>query len=198
MNKKIIIVGGDPNSINSEIIFKSWKKINKTQKKRIYLISNFDLIQKQFNKLNYRIPLYKVKTINEKVKTNKLKILDVMLKFKEPFKVDKDLSSKYVLRSLNLAHKLGLEENVIGIINCAINKKLLKKSNTGVTEYLASKCKVKNDSEVMLIGNRKLYVSPITTHLDIRRVSSNLKKTIIINKLKVINNWYIKKLKKNL
>jgi 4-hydroxythreonine-4-phosphate dehydrogenase len=196
MNKKIIIVGGDPNSINSEIIFKSWKKINKTQKKRIYLISNFDLIQKQFNKLNYRIPLYKVKTINEKVKTNKLKILDVMLKFKEPFKVDKDLSSKYVLRSLNLAHKLGLEENVIGIINCAINKKLLKKSNTGVTEYLASKCKVKNDSEVMLIGNRKLYVSPITTHLDIRRVSSNLKKTIIINKLKVINNWYIKKLKK--
>jgi 4-hydroxythreonine-4-phosphate dehydrogenase len=48
----------------------------------------------------------------------------------------------------------------------------------------------------MLIGNRKLYVSPITTHLDIRRVSSNLKKTIIINKLKVINNWYIKKLKK--
>ena len=71
--------------------------------------------------------MYKVKTINEKVKTNKLKILDVMLKFKEPFKVDKDLSSKYVLRSLNLAHKLGLEENVIGIINCKINKKLLKR-----------------------------------------------------------------------
>ena len=101
-----------------------------------------------------------------------------------------------MLRSLNLAHKLGLEENVIGIINCAINKKLLKKNNTGVTEYLASKCEVKNNSEVMLIGNRKLYVSPITTHLDIKKISNNLKKNIIINKVKVINNWYKKKLKK--
>ena len=28
MKKKIIIIAGDPNSINSEIIYKSWKKIN--------------------------------------------------------------------------------------------------------------------------------------------------------------------------
>ena len=40
MNKKIILVGGDPNSINSEIIFKSWKKIPKNIKKKIILISN--------------------------------------------------------------------------------------------------------------------------------------------------------------
>ena len=33
MNKKIILVGGDPNSINSEIIFKCWKKLDKRLKK---------------------------------------------------------------------------------------------------------------------------------------------------------------------
>ena len=33
MKNKIIIVGGDPNSINSEIIYKSLKKINKSIKK---------------------------------------------------------------------------------------------------------------------------------------------------------------------
>ena len=38
--KKIIILSGDPNSINSEIIFKSWKKINKSIKKNIF---NFKL-----------------------------------------------------------------------------------------------------------------------------------------------------------
>ena len=27
--KKIVIVTGDPNSINSEIIFKSWKRVSK-------------------------------------------------------------------------------------------------------------------------------------------------------------------------
>ena len=35
MKKKIIIVAGDPNSINSEIIYKSLKKINNNLKKKI-------------------------------------------------------------------------------------------------------------------------------------------------------------------
>ena len=38
MNNKIVIVSGDPNSVNSEIIFKSWKKLNKSCKKKIYFI----------------------------------------------------------------------------------------------------------------------------------------------------------------
>ena len=37
MNKKIIILSGDPNSINSEIIFKSWKKLTKSIRKKLYL-----------------------------------------------------------------------------------------------------------------------------------------------------------------
>ena len=41
MKKKILIIGGDPNSINSEIIFKSWKTLNLSIKKKIYLISNY-------------------------------------------------------------------------------------------------------------------------------------------------------------
>ena len=51
MKKKIILVLGDPNSINSEIIFKSWKKINKLLKKKIYLISNYKLLNSQLKKL---------------------------------------------------------------------------------------------------------------------------------------------------
>jgi len=34
MIKKIILLSGDPNSINSELIFKSWKKINNKLKKK--------------------------------------------------------------------------------------------------------------------------------------------------------------------
>ena len=51
MKKKIIIVGGDPQSINSEIIYKSWKKISRDVRKRIYLISNFNLLERQFKNL---------------------------------------------------------------------------------------------------------------------------------------------------
>ena len=35
MKKKIIIIAGDPNSINSEIIYKTWKKLKNLKKKFI-------------------------------------------------------------------------------------------------------------------------------------------------------------------
>ena len=34
MKNRILILSGDPNSINSELIFKSWKKLNKPLKKK--------------------------------------------------------------------------------------------------------------------------------------------------------------------
>ena len=45
MRDKILILSGDPNSINSEIICKSWKKLNNFLKQKIYLISNYDLFK---------------------------------------------------------------------------------------------------------------------------------------------------------
>ncbi len=196
MKKKIIIISGDPNSINSELIYKSWKKINKSLKKRIYLISNYDLLHKQFKKLNYSIKLTKVKNIYEIVKNDSLKIININLKFKNPFKVTKNSSSKFVIKSLERAHKIALDKNVGGIINCAINKSLLKKGKIGVTEYLASKCNVKNKSEVMLIRNKKLSVSPITTHIDISQVSKKINRSVIEKKIQTINSWYKFKLNK--
>ena len=197
MKKKIIIVGGDPNSINSELIYKSWKKIDKSLRNRIYIISNYSLLKAQFKKLNYKIKLKKIKDIHKKNSENKLKIIDINLDFKNPFKIPYKSSSNFILDSLNFAHKLALKKEITGFINCAIDKKLLGKSKIGVTEYLASKCKIKNNSEVMLIKNDKLAVSPITTHLNIREISKKIKKTLIITKVKTIDNWYKKKLKKN-
>ena len=34
MTKKIILFSGDPNSINSEIIYKTWKVLNNSLKKK--------------------------------------------------------------------------------------------------------------------------------------------------------------------
>ena len=197
MNKKILIVSGDPNSINSEIIYKVWKKLNISIKKKIYLISNYKLIYNQFKKLKYRIKIVKVKNIEERFNKNALKIIDVDLKFKDSFKVNKDQSSKYVINSLNLAHKLSLNNDVLGLVNCPISKNLLNKKNIGVTEYLASKCRVTDDSEVMLITNKKLSICPITTHVDLKDVVKKITSKKIINKVKTIKNWYKKKFKIN-
>lgn len=196
MKKKIIIIGGDPNSINSEIIFKSWKKINKTIRKKIYLISSYNLIIDQLKKLNLSIKLKKVVSLNDKIKDNNLKIIDVPLKYKDPFNISKKDSSYLVLSSLKLAHKFSLrEKNVLGIINCPIDKTLLKKENIGVTEYLAKMCGIKNHSEVMLLKSEKISVVPITTHIDLNKVSKNINSKIIFKKILTLNSWFRNKLK---
>ena len=46
------------------------------------------------------------------------------LNFKEVFNVDIEEISKYIKRSLAIAHKLALNKNVKGIINCPINKQI--------------------------------------------------------------------------
>ena len=196
MKNKILVFSGDPNSINSEIIFKSWKKISPKIKKKIYLISNYRLLKKQFSKLNYKIRLQKVNNIEAKSYYNHIKILDVKLKFKQPFKVSKEHASNYVKNALNVAHYLSLSNKVMGLINCPINKNLLGTNKIGVTEYLAKKCKVKNNSEVMFLRNKKISVSPITTHLDLKDVSKKLNTKTIVNKIKTIDLWFKKKFKK--
>jgi 4-hydroxy-L-threonine phosphate dehydrogenase PdxA len=196
MKKKIIILSGDPNSINSEIIFKSWKKIGSSVKKNIYIISNYKLLKAQIKKLKLKINITQVSGIEEIVKNNDLKVININLKFINPFKVSQKEASEFVIKSLNMAHKYGLNKNVKGIINCAINKNLLKKKKAGVTEFLASKCKVKNNSEVMLIWNKNFSVSPITTHIDIKDITKKLNIDKIVNKIKTINNWFKKEFNK--
>ena len=192
MKKKIIIVSGDPTSVNSEIIFKSWKKIKNSIKKKIYIISNHKLLHSQFKELGYSIEMVKVNTLNDNLNTNKLKILNMNLNFKKAFNIKKKDASKFVLDSLNYAHNLALKKNVAGIINCPLNKKLLNKNKIGVTEFLASKCQIKNNSEVMLIRNKKLSVCPITTHINLKEVAKKINKKIIISKVKTINAWFKK------
>ena len=197
MNKKIIIITGDPRSINSEIIYKCWKKLDVNLKKKIYFISNYRLIKEQFRKLRYKIKILKLKNLDEINKSNEFKIIDINLNFKNPFKIRKKNASDFIINSLNLAHKLATKrKDVRGIINCPLNKNLLPNKKFGVTEYLASKCNVKKDFESMLIRNKKLSVCPISTHININEVSKKLKTSLIVNKTISIENWFRKTFKR--
>ena len=73
--KKIIIITGDPNSINSELLYKCFKKLSPEVKSKIYLISNYELIKEQLKKLKYYINLKKVRNIGEVSDPNTLKLI---------------------------------------------------------------------------------------------------------------------------
>ena len=192
MKKIITIVSGDPNSIGYEILAKTWKRLKREKRNNIVLIGSYLLIKKQLEKLKIRIPLYKINSFDEMLSSKKLKVLDVPIKFKNPFKVKKENIKKYILKCIEIGHNLSCDGKIAGFINLPINKEIIfKNKNFGMTEYLAQKNKVKN-TEVMMIYNKNFAVVPITTHVSIKDVTKKINTKIIINKVLSLNKNYLK------
>ena len=74
-------------------------------------------------------------------------------------------------------------------------KIFFKKKFLGITEFLAKKTKTKNFA--MLIFNKKFAVSPLTTHIPIKKISKNITKKKIINQVQLIKKFYKKHLKRD-
>jgi len=194
MTMPIAIIAGEPNSISSEIIFKSWLLIKKFTHKPILVIGNIELLNIQKKKMKFKIS---IKEVNKNFKNadlygNKLPVYNINYKQKKVFQKISTKSNDYIFKSFDVAMKLIKRKKIQGFINCPIHKEtLLKKKYKGITEFLSKKYGSKNN-EVMLIYNKKLAVSPLTTHIPLRNVSSEIKKSEIINKIQVINNFYRK------
>ena len=199
MNKPLAIIAGEPNSISSEIIFKCWKMRKKFFHKPFFVIGSTELLKSQKKKLKYKISF---KLIDDNfnlsdLKTNKLPIYNIKYKQKKPFEKISKKSNEYIFECFKYAIKLVNKNKINGIINCPVSKEsLFGKKHQGVTEFLSKKSN-RSGNEVMLIYNKKLSVVPITTHISLNKVSSSINSSLIIKKIKIVNNFYKKILKKN-
>tara|TARA_B100001029_G_C15046425_1_gene447483 strand:+ start:507 stop:1478 length:972 start_codon:yes stop_codon:yes gene_type:complete len=195
MKNLIGIVAGEPYSINSEVIAKTWKMKSEFKNSNVFVIGSYDLIKIQLKKLKIRVKLKKINSIKKQNFKKELLILDVPVKFKKPFEIKKKNKIKYVLDSIDLAVKMAKERKILGFINCPINKKeTFGNKKFGITEFLGKKLGVLG-KEVMLIFNKELAVAPITTHIQLKKVSSNISKKKIVDKLITINKFYSNNLK---
>ncbi len=199
MKNLIGIVAGEPNSISSEIIFKCWKLVKNNKFNNFIIIGSVKLLINQSKKLGYKIPIHKLKSNfkQKDIKKNKLCVLNVDFNQKKSFDKISIKSNKYIFNCFKLAINLIKKRKISGIINCPVSKEtLFKGKNYGVTEYFSKRLNEKNN-EVMLIFNKKLSVSPFTTHIPLKSVSKKINKKDIIKKVKIINEFYVKKIKKN-
>ena len=194
MKKPLAIIAGEPNSISSEIIFKSWKLRRQYTHKPLFIIGSIRLLNLQKKKLKHRI---KIKKINKNFKINELNgtglpVYDIKYNQKKPFEKISDKSNKYIFKCFDIALKFINNKKILGFINCPISKEsLFKNKHQGVTEFLSKKVDKKNN-EVMLIYNKSLSVSPITTHIPLSQVNKKISQYNIIKKVKIINNFYKK------
>jgi len=195
--KPILIIAGEPNSVFLEVFFKTLKK--KITDSPIILIVSKELFFKQMKLLgfNYKINLINEKNINfKKIDNKKINIINVAYQFKYPFEQITDKSNQYLTKCFSIALQLLKKKYFLGLINGPISKKnFLKEKYLGITEYLAAKTNRKN-KVAMLIYNKKLSVSPLTTHLPLKLVPKMITKKKIINQVKLINQFYKKELKK--
>ena len=165
MKNLVAIIAGEPNSINSEIIAKAWKK-NKSRK-NLLIIGNYSLLKRQIIQMGFKIPLIKIIKLKDFKREEKLFILDVPLQFKKKLSVNSSRIKTYIFKCFDIAHHLAIKKKIIGFINAPIDKKIFEGKYLGVTEYLSKMSKIKN-KEVMMIHNKKLSVVPLTTHVEIK------------------------------
>lgn len=191
-NDPILIVAGEPNSIFSEILVKSFKHYNK--QRPIILFISKRLLVEQLNKINLKLQLHFIKSKNKqilKLSKKKLNIIDVNYKFNKPFEKPSSKSNKYIEECFDKAINLAKTMSIAGLINGPINKNyFLKDKFFGITEYLSKKLKIKKNKFAMLIYNKNLSVSPVTTHLPIKFVAKNINKKLIEDKVILIHKFY--------
>ena len=191
--RPILIVAGEPNSIFLEIFFKSI--INNSFKSPLILIVSKDLLIKQMKSLGFD---FKINLINEnypnmsKLDNKKINIINVNYNFKKSFEKISQKSNNYIAQCFKLALKIIKKNRYLKLINGPIVKKsFLNEKFLGITEYLAQKTKKKN-KVVMLIFNKRLSVSPITTHLALKDVHKHISKQKIYTHIKLITEFYKK------
>tara|TARA_Y100000816_G_scaffold160857_1_gene115040 strand:+ start:98 stop:1063 length:966 start_codon:yes stop_codon:yes gene_type:complete len=187
-NKSVAIICGDPKSTFNEILIKTLKdNFLKNTNFPIIIISSEKIFRKELKKFKTKISLEKFDN-SENLNKKKVYIIDIPLD-------DKNLTLNkknfYIKKSFEVGLNLIKEKRSFALINGPISKTtFLKGKYNGITEYLAFKTRTNN--EVMFLFNKKLSVSPITTHIPIDKVAKKIKKEIIIKKINSINNFYKK------
>jgi len=200
--KPIIIVLGEPNSVFTELLSKVLGKLLGKNKIRypIILIGSKNLVISQLKILNKKLDftLIKPKEISSKNIKKGIYLIDVKYGFKKPFENISFKSKNYISKCFEIGLDLINKKKSDIIINGPISKKhFLEKKYPGITEYIHDKSKNKlSKKPVMLIFNKKLSVSPVTTHIPLKNVSNRLNRKVIENNILEINNFYKKNFRK--
>ena len=182
-SKPIIVIAGDIKSVFLEIYFKSLKK---SFSRPLILLVDKKVLEKQKKDLNFNFALNEIlqeEINNKKLDNKKLNFINIRKKRSE---------KEYISDCFNTYFNILKTNSDLPLINGPINKsKFLKSKYFGITEYIGDKFNKKKEV-VMLIYNKFLSVSPLTTHIPLKDVKKSISKKKIINHVKKINLFFKK------
>ena len=98
-------------------------------------------------------------------------------------------NSVYVLKMLDLAHNLCLQQKVNAMVTGPVQKSIINQAGfsfTGHTEYLADKT---GSSPVMMLATEQLRVALATTHLPLKDVSKKITRESLTQTLVILDKF---------
>lgn len=161
INKYIFI--GDENSVNIEIIAKSFDYLK--NKVKYILIADFDTVLSQLKLLKSNL---KIKQVNDPLNFKNLdkNCLNVFNIMKKKRKIDT------LILQINISNYLSnITKN--DLVTMPIDKSIFikKMKFNGLTEYLG---KINNCKTIMLMTGEKFSIIPVTTHINLNNVGKKI------------------------
>ena len=176
MNNLIAITIGDIKGIGIHILLDAWK--NKKISNFI-LLSNIEILSKFLKDINFKCEINVID-----LKRKKFNYISEKLNV---FSYKSNSLEENTYNSLKFSYKLCKKKVCIGIITLPIRKDLIQKKIdkkfVGHTEYYQKLDKKKNSN--MILYHDNIIISPITTHLELKKVSK-----IISNKKFLYNQLF--------
>ena len=180
MSKYIAITIGDINGIGIKILIDLF---NRNKVNNFILFSNVNIIKRYIkkNKLKLRLNLLNKNAKNLNLKKNYLNLFSYETKSLE----------ENTYKSLRFAYEFCKKKICIGIITLPLRKDLIRKNINknfiGHTEYFQ---KIdKKESVNMILFHKKIIISPITTHIEIRKIPKFISnKKYLYNQIYNLNN----------
>ncbi len=169
MNSVCILLT-DHDSINEDIIIKSYQYLLSVRINKIYFIGS----KKNFSKI--------YKKFCEK---KKFEFIDVQLKKSNFFNYLKSITNKAIKLCKNKKNTL--------VLNMPLNKKkFLKNKFPGFTEFFSYHVDKKKNENMLLYNEKNFSVCPLTTHIELKNVEKNINKNKIETCIYNITNFYKK------
>ena len=181
----IVITSGDPSGIGPEIVQKAWICLKKNP------LNEFFWIGDPLHLPDSSIPWQQIEHPDQasKVFGDALPIL--IHKFTHPIKVGQHQpeNAADIIKVIKRAVSLVKTNKAKALCTSPINKNVLMSGAnfpyTGHTEFLANLDAI--DNPVMMLACSKLKVVPVTTHLPLKDVPSQISKKLLTETIKITN-----------
>jgi len=190
---KIVITSGEPAGIGPDICLElNDTKIPALEYTELYIIADPELVIQRARQIGCDVHVlihHNANDFSVFYQADKINIIPLALNSPCQAGSLNAENSVYVLRMLDLAHNLCLQNKMDAMVTGPVQKSIINQAGysfTGHTEYLASKT---GSVPVMMLATQNMRVALATTHLPLKMVSQAITRESLTLTLNILNDF---------